>query len=367
MSRELWKVGVQWKDRRPDGNIRHSQVITNYGPGALVDLVDDAAIVSGLSWWAKGPQVVEDRLVSMLTRQEGYENVKLFGPPISDSKDLDDPNRKWIKAFRFPEWFVCQNERCWDDSDQPPRRDGARPRRLLRINQLDGSGHKCKGGKGKTSKVQPVRFTRACRFGHIEDIEWFVLVHRNNPDCKRPIMWMDEAGANGDLQDVRVTCSGCGANVRMSVAVQKFTDKEPTLGFCAGKRPWLGDGLGAGCGEPMRFLLRSASHAYFSVAASVIHIPDPGARLRDQVSTVFDLIKNAKSAAQIDMLRELQDPVRVGLEGLSSESAFGEVTRLREGKPAVHKKVKEAEIEVLQSVPAALAADQPEAGSSRGH
>jgi hypothetical protein len=52
MTRELWKHGVQWKDRRPDGNIRHSQVVTTYGPGALVDLVDDAAIVSGLSWWA---------------------------------------------------------------------------------------------------------------------------------------------------------------------------------------------------------------------------------------------------------------------------------------------------------------------------
>ena len=165
MTRELWKAGVQWKDRRPDGTIRHSQVITTYGPGSLVDLVDDAAIVAGLSWWAKGEEIVEDRLIAMLARQEGYERVKLFAPPVSTAKDLDDPNRKWIKAFRFPEWFVCQNERCWEDSDQPPRRDGARPRRLLRINQLDGTGHKCKGGKGKASKIQPIRFVRACRFG----------------------------------------------------------------------------------------------------------------------------------------------------------------------------------------------------------
>jgi hypothetical protein len=360
MSRELWKVGVQWRDRRPEGNIRHSQVITTYGPGALVDFVDDAAIVAGLSWWAKGEEIVEDRLVAMLARQPGYERVKLFSPPLGNAKDLDDPNRKWIKAFRFPEWFVCQNERCWeDDPGQPPRRDGARPRRLLRINQLDGEGHKCKGGKGKASKVQPIRFTRACRFGHIEDIAWIQLVHRKHPDCKRSILWVDEASANGDLQDVRISCSGCGANLRMSLAAQRFTEEGPTLGLCAGKRPWLGDDKGEGCGEPMRFLLRSASHAYFSVSASVIHVPDPGAELREQVAKVIELIKNAKSAAQIEMLRDLQDPVKAGLEGVSSEAAFAEVLRRRDGKPVAHKKVKEAEIDLLQSLPPALTTDQP--------
>ncbi len=359
MSRELWKLGVPWRDRRPEGNIRHGQVITTYGPGALVDFVKDAAIVAGLSWWAKGAEIVEDRLVAMLARQPGYERVKLFAPPIGNAKDLDDPARKWIKAFRFPEWFVCQNEHCWEHSDQPPRRDAARPRRLLRINQLDGSGHKCKGGKGKTSKVQPIRFTRACKLGHIDDIEWFALVHRKNMDCKRPILWVDEAGANGDLQDVRITCSGCGANLRMSVAAQRFTDEGPTLGLCEGKRPWLGDDRGEGCGEAMRFLLRSASHAYFSVPASVIHIPDPSADLREQVSKVIDLLKKAKSAEQIEMLRELQDPVRIALEGLSNGDVFAEVVRRRDGKPVAYKKVKEAEVEVLQNLPLSLSTERP--------
>lgn len=359
MSRDLWKVGVQWKDRRPEGSIRHSQVITSYGPGALVDFVDDAAIVAGLSWWAKGIEIFEDRLVGMLARQDGYERVKLYAPPIGNAKDLDDPKRTWIKAFRFPEWFVCQNERCWEESEQHARSHGGHPRRLLRINQLDGEGHKCKGGKGKTSPVQPVRFTRSCRFGHLDDIDWIALVHRKTPDCKRPILWVDEASANGDLQDVRVSCSGCLANLRMSVAAQRFTDEGYTLGLCAGKRPWLGDDRGQGCGEPMRFLLRSASHAYFSVSASVIHIPDSEAALREKVSKVIDLIKNAKSAAQIEMLRDLQDPVRTGLDGISNDAAFAEVLRRREGKPVAHKKVKEAEIDLLQNLPPASSSDRP--------
>src|SRR5215204_6584521 len=83
----------------------------------------------------------------------------------------------------------------------------------------------------------------------------------------------------------------------------------------------------------MRFLLRSASHAYFPVAASVIHIPDPDAELRERITTVYDLIKGVKSAAQIDMLRDLQEPVRIGLEGVRADEAFAEVARRRDGQP----------------------------------
>jgi Domain of unknown function (DUF1998) len=371
MSRDaLWKAGVRAKDRRPDGSIRHSQVITTFGPGALVDLVEDAAIVAGLSWWARGPKIAEDRLVAMLSRQEGYERVELYAPPPGDARNLEDPDRKWIKAFRFPEWFVCQNERCWADSDQPERNDGALPRRLLRISMLDGEGHKCKGGKGKTSKVQPVRFTRACRLGHIDDIDWITFVHRRKPDCKRPILWVDEAGASGDLADVRITCSGCGENVRMSLAAQRIVTRpptegvaagnEPALGHCTGRRPWLGGDDREVCGEwAMRLLLRSASHAYFSASASVIHIPDPDADLRDKVTRVWSLIKSVKNAGQIELLRDLQDEVGVGLEGITDDAAFAEVLRRREDRPVASKKPKEAEIEVLRSCPPSLSTDQP--------
>jgi hypothetical protein len=351
MSQDLWKLGVVWRGVRPDGSIRHSQIVSTYGPGALADLVDDAAIVGGLSWWSRGEQVVEDRLLAMLAKEPDFRNLKLFAPPTSPSRDLEDPNRRWIKAFRFPEWFVCQNEKCWEEGGHTPRRDGARPRRLLRINQLDGNGHKCKDGKGKTNKVQPIRFTRSCRLGHIDDIDWLKLVHarRQDPEpCRRPILWIDEAGASGDLADVRVACSGCGVSLRMSVAAQRFTaDKEPTLGFCRGRRPWLGDDKSEQCGEPMRFLLRSASHAYFPVAASVIHIPDPDAELREKITAIYDLIKGVKSAAQIDMLRDLQEPVRLALEGMKADAAFAEVLRRRDGQPVPQKKPKEAEVEVL--------------------
>lgn len=354
MSKDLWKAGVKWREQRPDGVLRHSQIVTSFGPGALADFVKDAAIVAGLAFWAKGDPIVEDRLLAMLAKEPDFRSVKLFAPPIS-GRELEDPTRKWIKAFRFPEWFVCQNEHCWEQAGLLPRSDGAKPRRLLRINQLDGTGHKCQGGKGRTSRVQPVRFTRACRLGHIDDIAWIALAHIRRQDeepCRRPILWIDEAAASGDLNDVRLTCGGCGASIRMSLARRERLDDRPPLGYCDGKRLWLADDVGKGCGEPMRFLLRSASHAYFSTTASVLHVPDPDAHVRERVAAVYDLVKKAKAPAEIDMLRGMLEPLEIGLEGVSSAAAFAEVARRREGQSPVRKKIKEAELEVL------LAADE---------
>jgi hypothetical protein len=356
---EKWKVGVA-RDARPDGSIRHSQVTSTFGPGALVDFVEEAAVVAGLSWWARGQRIEEDRLLAMLTRQEGYENVVLYAPPPS-AKDLDDSDRKWIKAFRFPEWFVCQNERCWTDGMGSPRKDGGRPRRLLYVRELEAGKHKCKGSRGTGQKVQPIRFTRACRQGHVEDLDWIPLVHRaHTEECTAKRLWMDEAGGSGDLSDVYVFCSGCGATLNMTQAARLYSDGGPTLGHCNGRRPWLGNGHDESCGEPMRLLLRSASNAYFPVQASVIHIPDPDGDLRDRVSSVYELIKSADDTDDLKFFIKKQDPVRQALEGLPVEAVFAEVVRRRNDRPIIRKKVKEAEIEILLNCPQELATDQPD-------
>ena len=88
--------------------------------------------------------------------------------------------------------------------------------------------------------MQPIRFVRACRFGHIDDLNWKELVHGGEACTKaRPMYWIDEAGTSGDLADVRVTCD-CGKSLRMSVAAERSFENPP-LGWCDGKRPWLGD------------------------------------------------------------------------------------------------------------------------------
>jgi len=45
----------------------------------------------------------------------------------------------------------------------------------------------------KKLKVVPVRFVRACRYGHIGDIDWYFFLHGNDNTCRiRRFLFMDE-------------------------------------------------------------------------------------------------------------------------------------------------------------------------------
>ena len=51
-------------NKRPHGQLRHSQVITTFGPGSLVDLPTQSAIVGGLEhWFQVTDEVHEPRLI----------------------------------------------------------------------------------------------------------------------------------------------------------------------------------------------------------------------------------------------------------------------------------------------------------------
>ena len=42
------------KPSKPDGQLRQSQLVTTFGPGAMVDLVDRAVVIGGLEHWGYG-------------------------------------------------------------------------------------------------------------------------------------------------------------------------------------------------------------------------------------------------------------------------------------------------------------------------
>ena len=80
----------------------------------------------------------------------------------------------------------------------------------------------------------PIRFVRACRRGHIGDIDWYYFVHSGNSDCRRQL-WIDERGTSGDLSEVWIRCE-CKAERAMIDATTLATR---ALGRCDGA-PWLG-------------------------------------------------------------------------------------------------------------------------------
>jgi hypothetical protein len=104
--------------KRPDGQIRQSQMISMYGPGAMVDLVDRAVVIGGLEHWsygADGYQALDDPRLrrSLVPRLKGLDpNLDLATEGyfrLAPACDAREPSPKaGVRALEFPRWFVCQ-------------------------------------------------------------------------------------------------------------------------------------------------------------------------------------------------------------------------------------------------------------------
>ncbi len=74
--------------QKAHGQVRRSQVITTYGPGALIDLPQESAIVAGLDEWPpphKLEEVDEPRLARKLQAITGVATPRLLAPPAASS------------------------------------------------------------------------------------------------------------------------------------------------------------------------------------------------------------------------------------------------------------------------------------------
>ena len=248
--------------KKPHGQLRQSQVITTFGPGALVDLPDYSVMIGGLDNWsvAGREEIHEARLIAKIKdyferQKTPVANIKLFSPP----RDVDDghDDLTGITGWQFPEWFITQDVEDEDKASTTRSRLLVHRKALTRGKFIDD--------KRRKRLVVPVRFVRACRKGHIGDINWRDFVHKSNTNCTRQL-WMDERGTSGDLSEIIVRCE-CGKE-RPMVEASKLELK--ALGNCDGSRPWLGPYTKEACGEPSRLLLRTASNSYFPQVISVI-------------------------------------------------------------------------------------------------
>ena len=319
--------------RRAHGHLRQSQVVTTYGPGALIDLPKHSAIIGGLDTWPKDlDEVVEPRLAHKLETMTGVPAPRLCAPPPS-------PNEPWaarrgIGAWRFPEWFVVQEEGGGRPGGE--RRD--RSRRLVHRKALD------ERGRFEGLPVVPTRFVRACPRGHVDDLDWRGFVHGAGDICRRQL-WLDERGTTGDLADLFVRCE-CGKSRPLYEAAE--LDRNP-LGTCRGARPWLGRNTNEDCSQPSRLLIRTASNAYFPQVVSVLSLPDRTAPVDRAVADLWDDLQIVDDAAGLDFMKR-KPAVAAALDPFDDDDVLIAIDERKRGKGA-DRPVKQVELDALLGAP----------------
>jgi hypothetical protein len=326
--------------RKSHGQVRRGQVITTYGPGALIDLPKHSAIVGGLETWPKTSdleEISELRLTRKLQIMTGVTAPRLYAPP----PDENDPREsvKGIGVWRFPEWFIVQ------EASGSVERE--RSRRLVHRKELDDKG------RFDGRPVVATRFVRACPKGHVDDLDWRRFVHGVQDPCRQRL-WLDERGTGGDLADLVVRCE-CGKSPR-SLSEATLLEINP-LGTCRGARPWLGRNTEEECNLPSRLLTRTASNAYFPQVVSVLSLPNRGNAVETAVRNLWDDLQIVDDASDLAFLKKKPKVVE-GLAPFSDDEVLAVIREAKGGK-AEEKPVKQVELEVLLAAPVGFGDDVP--------
>lgn len=322
------------------GQIRRGQVITTYGPGALIDLPQHSAIVAGLETWPKKndlEEIVEPRLTNWLQSVTGVPSPRLYAPPPESSDPSKPPSS--IGAYRFPEWFLVQETRGSEERERSRRlvhRKG-----LDHRNRLDGL------------QVVAIRFVRACPRGHVDDIDWRRFVHREPDDrCTRQL-WLDERGTSGDLSELFVRCE-----CKTSRGLYEASDiGANALGTCRGARPWLGKHANEACDQPSRLLIRTASNAYFPQVVSVLTLPDRGSEAETAVRELWDDLQIVEDEAGLSFMKR-KPAVMERLAPFSDEEVLDAIQSVKSGglgdRPPKH-----VELDAILAAPEGFGDDVP--------
>jgi hypothetical protein len=340
---------------KAEGQIRQSQLVTTFGPGAMVDLVDRAVVIGGLDHWTwaggKWTSLDDARLrSSLLPRLRELDKdldlaaTDYFRKPPECGDLRDSVPFVGVRALEFPKWFVCQ--KC---------------NRLARVNdqfelKRNRYIHHC---ENKEHRAVPVRFVATCPRGHLSDFPWAAFVHREQKAvCARPELRLIE-GATGDISRIRVSCI-CGASQSMSQALVQLYD-------CDGARPWLG-GRGANddCKEKIQVLVRTASNAYFSQVVSALRLPSQeesqlSRRLREH--EVWKLVQKVTSIEQLKMLMDLQDSLAGALSGFDLKAVLSTIEAQRTERADDHERpLRSVEFERIVNAPDEQPGSGPEPG-----
>ena len=268
------------------GKLRPTQVISQQGPGSIVDLPELSVIIAGLDeWQVRGTdRIVEPRLEAFL------RVTRLFRPPYSGPG-----TRGGVPAYVFPEWLVCPFYKC---------------RMLAHKDNFDWvhySGEfrcprRARHGGNTMVIAFPARLMVACPKGHLDDFPWDSWVHdKGGRLCDGFLRLVDE-GRSGSINDLVVSCRRCSVRRRMGGVFD-----QGVLEDCSGRRPWLGpSNREIGCEERSRVLLRGASNSYFSIVASALSIPPYSEAIQTAI---------AQFSERLEMLDTVDDIVRASSLG----------------------------------------------------
>lgn len=276
------------------GQVRPSQLLWTYGPGALIDLPNLSVVTMGLDRWVTEycPPVEEARLLAAVQRILGPQVQRLRIPPFIREENVDPLSAEGkigVPVRPFPRWLRCVKCGLLAEYDSGLFEIKAN---LYRPEQTHFVHSDCE--KGKNSDAVPARFLLACRNGHLDDFPWHWFVHSGPADCKGTLRFF-ERGASLQTENLWVKCDICKAARSLVHAFGK--DAKDNLPACRGRHPHLNSY--EECPEEPRTILLGATNGWFPITLSVLAIPLEKNQLEQLLSDGWTYFSDAESVDEV--------------------------------------------------------------------
>lgn len=277
------------------GQVRPSQMLWTYGPGALIDLPNLSVITMGLDRWDvdRCPPVEEARLLAAVRRILGPQVERLRIPPfISDegASPMSSEGKIGVPVRPFPRWFRCVKCGLLAEYDSGLFNIKPNPYRPEQTHFIHTN---CE--KGGIADAVPARFLVACKNGHLDDFPWHWFVHGGPAPCKGTLRFF-ERGASLQAENLWVKCDSCDAARSLVHAFGK--EARDNLPSCRGRHPHLNK-YDSGCEEQIRAVLLGATNNWFPITISVLAIPLEENQLSQLVLDGWEDLSEAESPEEI--------------------------------------------------------------------
>jgi len=288
--------------RKAIGDIRPSQVITQYGPGAVVDLQTLSVIVAGIDKWTidEDHPIHEPRLEAALGVSRFFSAKPAegkFGAKVGTIPTYIFPRAQYCPVCEtislISEGYVEYDARFKDFKCKAPH---------------------CRGkGKGKyRATTLPAPFIVACPSGHMDDFPWREYCHGGPTECKKR-MKLVSMGKTVGVADYWLRCE-CGQQQFM---INAFGDnRSEFLGPCTKRHPFLGpnakDSTCANENE-VRPLPRGSSNTWFPLVRSSLKVREIASPIGIALSKCpghqvdkIDSVDKLKALIEMDMFPSLK-------------------------------------------------------------
>lgn len=297
-------------------SIRLSQFVVTYGPGAILEGTEGPRAIPlpdiGLfdpNQNLNPPLSLQALEISDQRMSAGLlNNARIFRLPSNAELGLGDG---WYlyRTRPFPSYSLCLNT-------------GGHNGRFGVLYQAAACSL-C-GVQGRR-RQQTIRFVRACPEGHLDDVDWHMVVHPPHSPCVNR-QWFRWHGIGGALNDIRIECPACGVAQTLGYA---YARPWPCGGRFPEREPLNAAPARAGCPAQSRIMQRQASNLRVPQLLTLFTIPPRSTQLHNllQVSAVRGALAVISAQGQLTEAAFLQALSALALGGMIGPAIEREIRR----------------------------------------